>query len=170
MLIDMNTNHLKPNPGELISAGGVIFQDGKILLVSSKRNDYISLPKGRQNTDETIEETALREVAEETGYTAAIIAPLGFKTFTINWDKTVDGEYTKTIHMFLMELMNINEVPTPRQESHEDYLNFWVPINSAKRIITEAENMEQGEKNMAIEFIERTIAILVDSGFAIVNH
>jgi ADP-ribose pyrophosphatase YjhB (NUDIX family) len=56
--------------------GGVIINDqGKILLrkPSNHFDDYIwTFPKGRQQTDETPEEAALREVLEETGIKAEI--------------------------------------------------------------------------------------------------
>lgn len=59
-----------------------------------------ALPKGTPTANETIEETALREVAEETGLEVRIVAPVG----AINYFFTQSGERIhKTVHFFLME-------------------------------------------------------------------
>lgn len=58
------------------------------------------LPKGTPDGAETIEETALREVVEETGLEVRILAPVG----AIDYFFTQDGEgIHKTVHYFLME-------------------------------------------------------------------
>ena len=49
-----------------IAAGGWVFNKQKQLLMI-KRNDKWDIPKGHAEKGETIEETALREVMEETG-------------------------------------------------------------------------------------------------------
>ncbi len=54
---------LLPN---VVAGGGKVFNDaGEILFIY--RNDKWDLPKGKAEKHETIEETAVREVAEETG-------------------------------------------------------------------------------------------------------
>jgi 8-oxo-dGTP pyrophosphatase MutT (NUDIX family) len=60
-----------------------------------------ALPKGTPTDDETIEQTALREVAEETGLQVRILAPVG----AIDYFFTQSGERIhKTVHFFLMEV------------------------------------------------------------------
>ncbi len=58
------------------AAGGLIRNDeGKYLIM--KRRDKWDLPKGKVNRNETMEEAALREVAEETGlHDMEIVTPL----------------------------------------------------------------------------------------------
>ena len=59
-----------------------------------------TLPKGTPDTGETIEETALREVREETGLEVRIVAPLP----SIEYDFVQGGtRIHKTVHYFLME-------------------------------------------------------------------
>lgn len=59
-----------------------------------------SLPKGHIEAGETAEETAVREVAEETGIESTVLAPLG----TINyWFVAEDRRIHKTVHHFLMQ-------------------------------------------------------------------
>jgi ADP-ribose pyrophosphatase YjhB (NUDIX family) len=58
-----------------------------------------SLPKGHLEAGETLEQAAIREVAEETGITGSIIGMLG----TIDFWFVVDGRRIhKTVHHFLM--------------------------------------------------------------------
>src|SRR5215831_4693917 len=62
------------------AAGAVSHADpgasGKILIVHRPKYDDWSFPKGKADPGESIEQTALREVREETGIDARIIDPL----------------------------------------------------------------------------------------------
>ena len=64
------------------AAGGVVFRktpEGKIrvLVVHRPQYDDWAPPKGKADRGESPEETAVREVLEETGYCCRIVAPLG---------------------------------------------------------------------------------------------
>ena len=89
----------------LVSAGGVVYRvDGdKIEAVLCGRRDppRWSLPKGTPDKGESLEETALREVREETGLEVAIEAPIG----NINYWFVSPNDRThcnKTVHFYLM--------------------------------------------------------------------
>ncbi len=62
------------------AAGGVVVRAGadgpEILVVHRPRYDDWSFPKGKQDPGETDEQTALREVAEETGFECRLGDPL----------------------------------------------------------------------------------------------
>jgi 8-oxo-dGTP pyrophosphatase MutT (NUDIX family) len=59
-----------------------------------------TLPKGTPNTGESVEETAVREVAEETGLAVRILEPLP----SIEYEFVQDGtRIHKTVHYYLME-------------------------------------------------------------------
>jgi 8-oxo-dGTP pyrophosphatase MutT (NUDIX family) len=89
------------------SAGGVVVRaeaDRPSLVVGMRRRgrDGVTwtLPKGTPDPGETIEETALREVAEETGLEVRIVEPVG----SIEYDFVQDRRRIhKTVHYFLME-------------------------------------------------------------------
>ena len=64
-----------PDP-EVRAAGGIVVRPGpdgpEVLVVHRPRYDDWSFPKGKQDPGETDEQTALREVAEETGLTCTL--------------------------------------------------------------------------------------------------
>ena len=81
---------------EATSCGGVVIFRGKILLLyKNYRNKYEGwvLPKGTVEPGEEYEETAVREVREETGVRAGIIKYVGRSrySFTVPED-TVEKE------------------------------------------------------------------------------
>jgi 8-oxo-dGTP pyrophosphatase MutT (NUDIX family) len=89
------------------SAGGIVIRfEGPIaLFVAGRRRrerdgSTWTLPKGTPIAGETLEETALREVGEETGLTVRIVAPLD----AINYTFVQHGRRIhKTVHYWLME-------------------------------------------------------------------
>ena len=58
------------------SAGGLVVHGSKILLISTQSGRRWQLPKGHIEAGETPEQTAVREVREETGVTSRVLAPL----------------------------------------------------------------------------------------------
>lgn len=61
----------------------------------------LRLPKGKREPGESLEETALREVSEETGLTGRIIAELD----SVHYVYQQGGrDIDKTVHFYLMEL------------------------------------------------------------------
>jgi 8-oxo-(d)GTP phosphatase len=87
----------------VIAAGGVVLDgtgDGRqVLVVHRPVYDDWSLPKGHVETGESLADAALREVAEETGVAARIVAEAGITEHTV---RLVQGEVTKRVHWFVM--------------------------------------------------------------------
>jgi ADP-ribose pyrophosphatase YjhB (NUDIX family) len=89
------------------SAGGIVvrYQDTiPQLVVGRRRRDKDgqtwTLPKGTPIPGETLEETALREVREETGLSVRIVSPLDAIRYTFVQRGT---RIHKTVHYFMME-------------------------------------------------------------------
>lgn len=86
------------------SAGGVVVSNDRTMVALIGRLDrrgrlLWSLPKGHIEEGETPEQTAVREVSEETGILGDIIRPLG----TIDYWFVADRRRIhKTVHHFLM--------------------------------------------------------------------
>src|SRR4051812_27391713 len=91
---------------EEISAGGLVVAGGGddvrgVLIGKFDRRGRLvwSLPKGHVEHGESLEQTAVREVAEETGILGEIICPLG----PIDYWFVADGRRIhKTVHHFLL--------------------------------------------------------------------
>ena len=93
-----------------ISAGGVVYKKDQgqifVLLINPKgRNfgpaeDYWTFPKGRQDKDEDLQVTAVRETMEEAGVKAEVEASLGYVKYFRNWK---GEEAIKFVHYFLMK-------------------------------------------------------------------
>lgn len=98
-------NRPKPRVEETSAGGFVLAADGSPrIAVIGRRNrggriDWC-VPKGHLEGSETIEEAAIREVAEETGLEATIIESLG----SIHYEfSTPTSIISKTVHHFLMK-------------------------------------------------------------------
>jgi 8-oxo-dGTP pyrophosphatase MutT (NUDIX family) len=86
----------------------------------------VRLPKGRVDAGETLEQAALREVAEETGLSARVVAPLGQVAYVYREGK---GEVSKRVHYFLMELASERVGPADGELERI----VWCPIENAER-------------------------------------
>lgn len=89
-----------------VSSGGVIFRRSndmvEIALVAVKGGDVWCLPKGLVEKGETPEETAMREVAEETGLRGKVIKKIGDISYWY-YIKGENAKCRKTVHFYLME-------------------------------------------------------------------
>ena len=84
------------------AAGGIVLRrasDGhwQVLLVHRPRYDDWSLPKGKADAGESDEETALREVEEETGLRCTLGVPAGRTRYRDSKGRD------KVVHYWLME-------------------------------------------------------------------
>ncbi len=118
------------------SAGGIVvrYQAGHPwLVIGSRRRERDgrtwTLPKGTPNAGETTEETALREVAEETGLEVRITGPLE----SIEYDFTRSGRRIhKIVHYFLMEPIGGDL----ERHDHEFDEVRWIRFDEAPTILT----------------------------------
>ena len=130
-------------PYPVVSAGGVVVRhtaDRTELLVVERTKDIepkwkpvlCQLPKGAISHGETLEETALREVLEETGYTAKIVAKAG----TASWSYVRAGtQYEETVHYFLMSLQSA----IPQEHDQEFEQVCWLEFPAAQNALSYPE-------------------------------
>lgn len=81
----------------VLGAGGVLFNPrGEVLLIRD-RQGYWCFPKGHLDEGENLEQTALREVEEETGIEGKIVGGLSPTRYTNN------RGLAREVHWFLMQ-------------------------------------------------------------------
>jgi 8-oxo-dGTP pyrophosphatase MutT (NUDIX family) len=119
------------------AAGGVLYRHGPtgVEIVVGEQTDRLTgarthrLPKGKIGKLETLEQAALREVREETGFSARIVSSLGHVEYTYR-ESGVSVE--KGVHFYLMELQP-GAAATPDGELEKI---AWLPLEKACRILT----------------------------------
>ncbi|CAM3383542.1 MULTISPECIES: NUDIX hydrolase [Paenibacillus] len=86
------------------SAGGVVYRYHagalQIQLILDRYGKH-SLPKGKMEAGETIEETALREIREETGIVGSITSPVDIIAY--KYHHPVYGQVNKEVHYYLVK-------------------------------------------------------------------
>ncbi len=114
-----------------VSAGGVVYrregEEIEVVLASRRtRKGELAwgLAKGGIEAGETHEQAALREVREETGYTAEIEGSLGETKYFYVWE---DTRIRKTVHFFLMRCTGGD--PDDRDDEMEEVR--WFPLERA---------------------------------------
>jgi 8-oxo-dGTP pyrophosphatase MutT (NUDIX family) len=88
---------------EAVSCGGIVIYRGKVLLLyKNYKNRYEGwvLPKGTVEDGESHEETALREVKEETGADAEIMEYIGSNSYSF---MVPEDKVEKEVHWYLMK-------------------------------------------------------------------
>ena len=102
---------------------------GKRQRAGSRPGATWTLPKGTPNDGETSDQTALREVAEETGLVVRITAPVG----AIEYFFTEAGQRVhKTVHYFLMEAVG----GSLDAHDHEFDDVRWLALDEARTLMT----------------------------------
>jgi 8-oxo-dGTP pyrophosphatase MutT (NUDIX family) len=115
------------------SAGGVVHRTEagriEVLLVHRRSPLLWALPKGTPDSGESIAETALREVREETGMAVEIEEPLG----SISYFFVRQGiRFHKTVHFFLMRAVG----GSIEEHDHEFDEVAWFQLEEALQIMT----------------------------------
>lgn len=121
------------------SAGGVVFRQREgetevvLIGVDAEGERRWQLPKGLVGRDEEPEQTALREVREETGLHAEIVAPLETIEY---WYYGRGGAKRVRFHKLVtFYLMRYVEGDTADHD-HEVTEARWIPIDEAAKMLT----------------------------------
>lgn len=113
-------------------AGGVVIMGDQVVLRLTSKGEYL-FPKGHLEPGETQEQTALREVAEETGLEGEIVQRLGEVSFTYQGDEYLVTFYLVRATRQLPEYkdhIGKDVVVVPREQvasllSFDNYRRIW---------------------------------------------
>ena len=126
-----------PKDGQVAALIGRIDRRGRMLW---------SLPKGHIELGETAEQTAVREVAEETGIQGSVLAALGSIDY---WFVTEGRRVHKTVHHYLMRFLG-GELSDEDVEVSEV---AWVPLKELTSRLAYADERKLAE--VADELIDK---------------
>ena len=131
------------------SAGGVLVRRlrGRWMVAAirpaGKPEGVWALPKGLVGPGERAEETALREVEEETGASGRLVAKLGNVRYVYSWA----GERVfKVVSFYLVRYAGGRLGDIPSAHAHEVADVRWLPLEEAPRLLA-----YRGEREMAVK-------------------
>lgn len=108
---------------ETLKAGCVVMNDAKeILLISDSKGEIWTFPKGHTENGEDLEQVALREVKEETGYEVEILKKLSDVTYE-------HGQTSELIRVAMFQARVLELGPI----IEKDIQSRWFPLEEAKR-------------------------------------
>jgi 8-oxo-dGTP pyrophosphatase MutT (NUDIX family) len=134
------------------SAGGVLVRRlrGRWVFAAirpaGKKPGLWALPKGQIDSNEQPEETAVREVAEETGAQGRVSQKLGDVRYVYTWD----GERIfKVVSFYLLRYSRGRLGELPPETAHEVDDVQWLPLEDGPSLLAYG-----GERQMAAKAIE----------------
>jgi 8-oxo-dGTP pyrophosphatase MutT (NUDIX family) len=131
------------------SYGGVTVRGDEVLVIVPRgRRRVLGLPKGGMNRGETPEQTAAREVREETGITVTVGPRLGQVDYVY---RRGGRPIAKTVHFYLCHFERGNTA----DHDHEVDDARWMPLAEARRRLS-----YPGERRM----IEEALSVLAANG------
>jgi 8-oxo-dGTP pyrophosphatase MutT (NUDIX family) len=133
---------------EEFSAGGVVVREREVIVIVPVRKDarghkVLALPKGHPDGEETPEQAAAREVAEETGVQAQLIDKLG----DVHYSYERKGRrIAKRVAFYLFEYRSGDVA----DHDHEIEDARWMPLDEAREALT-----YEGERDMVQRALSR---------------
>jgi len=121
------TSNAQPDPGPTRDASVVVARDdnGLVAVLSAHfpdhGGDYLFLPGGRREPDETPEECARRELREESGVIAEVWRPLGSYALTL--------ASPARVHLYEARVLTCG--PQELTPTEEDFTLTWWPMAEA---------------------------------------
>jgi 8-oxo-dGTP pyrophosphatase MutT (NUDIX family) len=112
------------------SYGGVVVRGDNVLVITpAGKRRVTGLPKGGPNPGESGEQTAAREVREETGVTATVREPLGDVNY---WYRRGGRRVYKTVHFYLCDYVS----GSTDDHDHEVENARWMPLEDARTALS----------------------------------
>jgi 8-oxo-dGTP pyrophosphatase MutT (NUDIX family) len=130
------------------SYGGVCVRGNEVAAIVPRGKRALALPKGGPEDGEAPEQTAAREVREETGVTGTVRAPLGDVVYHY---RRSGRRVRKTVSFFLLDYVE----GSTDDHDHEVTEARWVPLDRARTELT-----YPGEREM----VENAIELLAADG------
>lgn len=120
--------------GTVLAAGAVCWRlvgdEVRVLVIHRPRYDDLTLPKGKLEPGETLPQTAVREVREETGLSVVLGAPLSQARYVIG------NSREKVVHYWAAEVTDAAAKAARFRPNAEVDAVHWMPLGKAKVALT----------------------------------
>lgn len=131
----LSFEYTSKNAAAIIAAGALIWRvkgdDVELLIIHRPRYDDWSWPKGKQDTGESVPETAIREICEEVNLRVRLGVPLAVTRYKVN-GKTKDVFYWAA---------QLPAGQKPHADGHEVDQVRWVSIEKARKLLTNTTDL-----------------------------
>ena len=147
----------------VISCGTVTFDLSRklILLIHNTANAAILLPKGRKDVSEGLEEAAIRETREESGYQVQLLShpnktrATGMRSVTNHEPIAVQQRIVNGIRKLIFWYLAFADSTAPqvlgeREAWEEEYEAIWRPVANAPALMTFKEDRQLLERGISI--------------------
>lgn len=115
------------------SAGGVVIDQGQMLLLDRPSRGEVRLPKGHIEDGEDIQTAALREVTEESGYAdLVVVAPLGSRTVEFEYQ----GRHVRREEHYLLMALASNAQAKRSKKDAAQFFPIWKSLDEAVSLLT----------------------------------
>ena len=114
---------------------------------AGRRGTVWALPKGLIDPGERPDETALREVAEETGVSGRLVQKLGDVRYTYTWESE---RIFKIVSFYLLRYRSGRLGDVPPGHAHEIEEARWLPLEDAPRLLAYGGEREMAGKALAV--------------------
>lgn len=144
-----------PDPVKIEGAGVVGYDEatGKFLFVRNNKTGHVEVIGGGRKDGETFEQTALRELQEEAGFsTKEQITPLGDTYCAYYYNENKDSNRCATSQDYLV-YVDPTQQEVQANEEHEDYTAEWLSYDEA------LVELQQTAKARSVEHWLRSLAI-----------
>ncbi len=144
----------------IYASGAVCWRvvDGKTVILVVHRTKYgdVTIPKGKVDPGETLPQTAVREIQEETGLHVALGVPLGVSTYPLSSGRD------KIVHYWAAEVTDAAIARSTFVPNGEIAALEWVTIKKARSYLTYERDVEilEAFAKLVSEGVTTTFALI----------
>lgn len=104
------------------AAGGVVVRDERVLVLRRPRRGEVRLPKGHVEPEETLQDAALRETCEESGYASLVLLnDLGEQIVEFDY---AGKHFVRTEHYYVMTLDEEDTLVSGESQFEPEWLTW----------------------------------------------